>query len=57
MGICKVVLASVRNVDDVSDCESLNDVSIGSVVPISKVEASWEDFVGIGVCYLSVKIR
>jgi len=35
MGFCKVILASVTDVDDVGNAQGLDDVSIASVVPIS----------------------
>ena len=50
----EVILAGVRDVKNVSDTQSLDDVSVASVVPITQVQPAREYLVWIALCYLSI---
>ena len=50
----EVILAGVSDVKNVSDTQSLDDVSVASVVPITQVQPAREYLVWIALCYLSI---
>ena len=50
----EVVLAGVSDVKNVSDTQSLDDVSVASVVPITQVQPAREYLVWIALCCLSI---
>ena len=45
----EVIITRVRDVQDVRDAQCLDDVCIASVMPITKVEATWEDLVWVSI--------
>ena len=53
MGIRKVVLTAITDVENVSDLEGIDAVCILCVVPVSKPESTGEDLVWIAVSNLS----
>ena len=54
MWVGQVVLACVADIYDMSDAESLNDMSITSMVPVTKVKTCWENLVWIVLCALPI---
>ena len=49
MRLGKIVLTGVRDVQDVSNAQSLNDMSIAGVMPVAQVEAAREDFIRVAL--------
>ncbi len=49
--VFQIVLTRVRDVQNVSDTECLNHVSIASMMPVAKVQATWEYFIGVMVSF------
>ena len=54
MGFGEVILAGVSDVKNVSDTQSLDDVSVASVVPITQVQPAREYLVWIALCCLPI---
>ena len=51
MGLLKVVLTGITDVEDVRDPKCFNDMGISSVMPVSQVQPPWENLVWIAICF------
>ena len=54
MRIGEVILTGVSDIKNMSDTQSLDDMSVACVVPISQVQSAREYLVWIAVCCMTI---